>query len=250
MRLVTMSEDKNNTPQKQTPPPQDERNIVTLTDADAATGIEDRLWLFWQRNRGGILLGIVAAFVAVLGMEGFEYMRQQERQTEQQAYLEAIQNGTGDLFVIDYPKSPLSGLIWLEQADEAYTEKDYALAAERYQKANTALEQLPLGTRARIGYGLSLYKQDNIPAARNTLASVTTDPMALDTLRAEANYHLAVIALERSEPARAVQHLDAISALGYTGNWSTRAEVLRLNAPELNRAETVTEIKPATEQGS
>lgn len=234
-----MSEKQNQKPNSdKNPRKDDDRNLVQLSDDDIAGDFDDRMWLFWERNKGGIIFGIIGAVVVLTGVEIFKYVKEQAKVEVQQAYIEALENEQLPLFAIDYPDSPLAGLVWLRQADDAYTEGDFKVAAEQYQQAANNLKDLPLGTRAQIGYGMTLYKQDNISSARNALAKVTTSTTAMENLRAEAHYHLAVIALAQDEPETALTHIDAISTLAYAGTWSQRAEMLRMNAPELNKPST------------
>lgn len=222
----------------------DERNLVSTHEDLSGLDFDERVWLFWQRNKGFIIVVVVFVLAAVLGTGIFDWMRQQKIASTQEAYLEAVKNDTLSLFAIDHANSPLAGITLLAEADAAYQQGNFEKAAQDYPKAAESLKNNPAGTRARIGYGMTLFKQGNIPSARNALTLVSSDESLNDASRAEAHYLLAEMALTLNEPENALKHLDAIQTLTYAGNWNMRAEMLRMNAPELNRkeAETVTQI--------
>lgn len=229
-----MSDDK---PSPQKGLKDDDRNLVLVDDDFKDADLDERLWLYWQRNKTTIIAGIIAAFVVVVGMETVTYLRARTLEKERMAYLAASESGSLNAFAQAHAERPLGGVVWLQEADEAYTNGHFEEAAGLYEKAIAALEQTPLGLRARIGQGLSLYKGGNVSSARNALAQVFQAEEALDTQRAEAHYHLAVIALEQGDTELAGTHLDAIGQLAYTNLWAMKAQGIRqqmeaLKAPE------------------
>lgn len=238
-----MSDNKQDNPQDKQPV----KNTSTAPIGDhdfKGADVDDRVWLFWERNKVAILAGVVAAFATVIGMQGARFYRESSEQRLQNAYLDAVENDTVEMFAIDYPNSPLAGYTWLMEADEAFAEEDYERAAKFYREASEGLSDLPLGARAQIGYGMTLYLQGNTSSARNALAAVTTGESTLNAQKAEAHYLLAEIALTLNETDKATKHLDAIAALSYVGMWNMRAEMLRMSAPELTQVNAMKDDTP------
>ncbi len=220
-----------------------ETAVLTTEELAGTLDFDERMWLLWDKNKSNITLCLVAVFIGFIAIGIFDMMRKNEIEMTQKAYLTAVKNGTLAMFTIDHPQSPLSGLTWLNEADTFYKEGNFEKAAVSYQKASENLKDNPLGLRARIGYGMTLYKQGNLPSARNAITTVATSEKASQTARAEAHYLLAEFALTLNEWDNASKHLNAIAGLAYAGTWIMRSEMLKMNVPELNRAEVRTETK-------
>ena len=52
---------------KKRPPSDDDRNLVVVDEDFANADAEDRLWLFWERNKNLIVRGTTAVVLAIIG---------------------------------------------------------------------------------------------------------------------------------------------------------------------------------------
>jgi hypothetical protein len=76
LRVIYMSE---NRPPKQTPI-DDDRNLVVVDDDFVNADAEDRLWLFWERNKTIIVRSITSIVVGVIAFLAFYFWKESQKQ--------------------------------------------------------------------------------------------------------------------------------------------------------------------------
>ncbi len=62
------------------PPAGDDRNLVVVDEDFVNADAEDRLWLFWERNKGVIVKATTAVVVGILGYLAFFFWNESRRE--------------------------------------------------------------------------------------------------------------------------------------------------------------------------
>ena len=210
-----------------------------------AEGIEIRegdfealLLEFWKRNRRVIEGAAVLLFLVVVSYQVMIYIGEKRKASLQRAYQEAAAGEERIAFAEANSRNPLSGFAYLEEAHREYGEREFVTAAEHYRLAVETLEDTPFAGRARLGFAMARIQSGHGDEGRSTLLEIATDMQELDTTRAEAAYHLAVLHWEREEFSEMKDQLDFIAGLEFPGLWKppywiSKAEELTNSLPEL-----------------
>lgn len=198
-------------------------------DAD----LEERFNDFWKRNGAGIFGAIALGAVIVLGVQGYQYAGERAVQAAQAAYQQVETREDRIQFAEDFSKHKIAGVAFLEVADEYFSEKDFGNAAVFYERADKILRDGFFRSRARLGQGISLVLNGQGESGQSLLQAVVNDTSALDQIRAEAAYHLAVIHWESGNFDAVQSSLDIIHSLEMAGFWAFQANDLQDRIPEL-----------------
>ena len=222
----------------------DERNVVTLDDSYLTPSLEDRLYLFWEKNGKTITAVGVVIVLGLAGRWGFEqYAAYRERQV-QEAYAGALNNKDLEAFASANPAAALSGVARLRLADEAYKAGDYRAASATYIAATPLLKDTPLAHRARLGSALSLLQAQDA-SARPALEALANDVGLAKASRAEAAYHLAVLDRDAGRNEDATRWAVLAISVDTSGLWSQRATQLKDLIPATSIPVAVTPATPA-----
>lgn len=215
----------------------DDRNLVSIDDAFESAEFEDKVWLFWNRNKYPIIFGAVAALVGVVAVQGYRMIQEKNLLRMQDAYVMADQEGDLESFGQQYASTSLGALALLESADQQYAEGDFAAAANLYREAVAPLKDTPLSQRARLGLGVAQLKAGQVAEAVNTLKALSNDSAAIGTVRGEAAYNIALHAVGEKDFSTAQEWLDSLAKIPNAGFWIERARLLADAVPELNDAQ-------------
>jgi hypothetical protein len=135
-------------------------------------------------------------------------------------------------------------------ADDAYAKNDFKSAAANYTKASDALENGALKSRAKLGAAMSQLAAGDKAAGEAALKAMSADTKAVPAIRAEATYHLAVLAKDAGRVDDAKKLIEEIGKIEAAGLWAQRAAALRVQldagktaAPAESGASSV-EFKP------
>src|SRR5687768_13161874 len=112
----------------------DDRNLVPV-DATTALTFEDKMHIFWRKNRTAIFAVCALVFLAILGKGGWEYLARQKDLDLQKAYAAATTSDQLKSFSTANPNHPLAGIAQLRVGDEAYTAGKSADAIAAYDTA-------------------------------------------------------------------------------------------------------------------
>lgn len=231
---LTMSSKSSEPPSKKLP--QDDRNLVVVDKDFADADVEDRVWLFWKRNRATIIAAIIIVCAAVLGNTLYQFWQVRHLENVQQAYLTADTPEAMLAFVKEYGKEPLGAIAQVQLADIAYEGGRFEEAAAGYAQALNAIEVPELAQRARLGEAIALIRAGKDPSYTK-LAALAQDALALDAYRAQAAYQLAVLAAQAKDYAGARAWIEQIAALPYAGTWALQAQQLVQMKPEILKAQ-------------
>lgn len=210
----------------------DAKNIISFTtEATPEISPEDRLWLYWNRFKGGIIACIAAAILGLIGMQSYHYLKAARLKEVQGAFLAACTNNERPLFITTYPHSPLTGIACLEEAQLLQDKGDMAGAAHVFEQAFGPLKNSPLLGRARLGQALALALSHNTAEAITCFESIAGDKTLLDTFRAEAAYQRALLAVQAEDNEAAAHWVSQAMEMPEAGLWAHKAEMLRLVLP-------------------
>lgn len=209
----------------------DDRNLVAVDDSYAGASFEDRLYLFWEKYKGAVVLLCIALVVIIVGREGLRIWADVQDSRVQATFAEAATPEELRAFATDHRGHPLAGLALLDLADQAYRAGSYHQAAQDYSAAAAILTEPSLKARARMGEAVSHVRDGATAAAEPVLEGLARDASQLLAIRSEAHYHLAVLAREAGDYDRAREKADAILDLNPGGFWANRAQSLRTSLP-------------------
>lgn len=211
-------------------PAGDDRNLVSV-DATTAVSFEDKLQLFWKRNRTVVLGFCVAVLLAIVAKGGWDYFARQKELEIEKAYAAASSTEQLKAFSVAHARHPLGGIAQLRIADEAYAAGKSAEAIAGYDKAIEILKSGPLASRARLGRALAKAQAGNAAEANTELKKIADDTAQFKALRAEATYHLTSLAVEAGNATEAQKFVDQLNQIDPMGAWAQRAVMLRSTLP-------------------
>ena len=194
---------------KKRPPSDDDRNLVVVDEDFANADAEDRLWLFWERNKNLIVRGTTAVVLAIIGAIGFHFWQESKRTELGQAYVACTDADARRAFAAAHPGEPLAAVALLEVADDLRKANKLEDAAKAYEAAGKAVvgdvqAAKAIATRARLYAALTRQELGQADAEAGIVA-VAEDNSAPDTLRGYAMYVLANLALAKGDSATAAK---------------------------------------------
>lgn len=211
----------------------DDRNLVPV-DETAAVAFEDRLHIFWEKNGKIVVWVCVAILLGILGKGVWEW-QQKNRQAEiGQEYAAAKTPEELKAFAAAHAGHELAGIAQLRIADEAYAAGKASEAVAGYEQAAGVLQQGPLAARAQIGRALAKVQLGKTTEAMAELKRLADDSAQLESVRAEAAYHVASVAAASGDVIEAQKYLTRISqsnADPRSNPWAMRAMTLQMNLP-------------------
>ena len=194
---------------KKRPPSDDDRNLVVVDEDFANADAEDRLWLFWERNKNLIVRGTTVVVLAIIGAIGFHFWQESKREELGLAYVACQDEAARRAFAAAHPGEPLAAVALLEVADDLRKANKLEEAAKAYEAAGKAVAGdskavKAIATRARLYAALTRQELGQAEAEAGIVA-VAEDNSAPDTLRGYAMYVLANLALTKGDSAAAAK---------------------------------------------
>jgi hypothetical protein len=191
----------------------DDRNLVKVDESYAGGDFEDRLWLFWRRQKNNIIILIGLACLGVIGWQGWK-LYQQHLVDQLQAEYQKADGGPGLLaFAQAHPDITLGKLAQLEAADAFYKDGKFADAAKAYTDAIALWGTETYGQRARVGLAMSLLQNNDASGAHQQLESLAKDTQAVAYYRAEAAFDLAILDAKAGDQKDVLQWIEQIKSL-------------------------------------
>lgn len=196
--------------------------------------LEDHLWVFWQKQKKFIFIGIAGIIVGLISIQGYHSLKNAQLKAMQSAYLNAITHHELEIFTTTYPKSPLGGLAYLELAKEAKDKKNISTAIDLYEKAFLSLPHHPLLGRIKIDHALLLSINNRPQDAIIALNAIQEDNTLLPCFLAEAIYQNALINSSLNQNKEAIALIERLLKLNDRGIWQHKGEMLRTSLPSLD----------------
>ncbi|MDR2981682.1 MAG: tetratricopeptide repeat protein, partial [Puniceicoccales bacterium] len=234
----------------------DDRNLVIVDQDFGQPDLEDRMWLFWIRNKVAIMGGGLLIVIGILGYIGWHAVgdfKLSSMQAEYQNIGEGVEAKL--LFASKYEGHPLAGIAALDAADNLFKEKKYDESANAYAQARKSLAandnfQAAYAGRAILGVAFSKLnasdKEGAIVAFKELAKSASVMEAYPTAERAQAMYNLALIAVEKKDYTEARKWLDAMDRdIDPLNPWQDQKRRLMGFEPELAKAVALETI-PAT----
>jgi hypothetical protein len=213
-------------------PAGDNRTAATSDQkAIAVLSLEDRLQIFWEKNRTAIYAVVALVFLAILAKGGWEYLAEQRERGIQQAYAAATTPAQVKAFVAEHSDHPLAGVAQLRTADEAYADRRFAEAIAPYEAAAKVLETGALATRARLGLAMAKLQGGQAAEGEAALKALAEDANEIKAYRAEAAYHLASLAASKGNATDVQAFSDLLTKIDPESPWTQRVLQLRASFP-------------------
>ena len=194
--------------------------------------LEERAQIFWIENKKTIILTCVLVFVVLVAKEGWLYYREQHARAIG-AEFAAAGNDAAKLraFTAAHADHQLAGLAWLALGDAAYKDGKFSDASTAYEKAVPLTAGSAFGGRALIGKAFSQSAAGDKAKAEASFKAIDADITQPSATRAEARFHLAVLAIEAGRVEEARKTLEEVQATDLTGAMAQRAQALLASLP-------------------
>ena len=210
-------------------PAGDDRNLVAV-DPAMTVSFEDKLQLFWQKNRNLVFGLIVLIVLAIVAREGWQYLSAKKEKEIGGTYAAATTPEQLKAFAVSHSDHVLGGIAQLRIADEAYKAGKSADAIAGYDKAITSLKEGPLVARAQLGRALAKV-QSGKAEGQAELKKIADDTKQVKAVRAEAAYHLTSLAVDAGDATEAQKYVDQLTQLDIASPWTQRAMAIRATLP-------------------
>jgi hypothetical protein len=221
------------TPPSKPNPSGDDRNLVPVDENYAALTFEDKLNLFWKKNRN-VVLGLCAAvLLAIIGKGIWDRVAHQKEVEIEQAYAVATTPDQLRGFIAAHPDHSLAGVAQLRLADEAYLAGKSADALAGYDKAVALIKTGPLEARAQLGRALAKLQAGKTAEGTADLKQLAADTNQFKAIRAQAGYQLASLAADRGDAAEVQKYSDQVMQIDPdpSSPWARMAMMLRTSLP-------------------
>ena len=198
-------------------PASDERKTVILDEDLEGVDLEDRVWLYWKRNRNFIIFTIVAAFAIVIGVQGWKMYKAAANTPEKLAEFAKAHSGT-----------TLAGVAQLQNADTAFNAGKFADAQKLYSEAAKNLGEETLAGRAKIGMAMSAISAGDSAKGMEALEKVYKEGSVYS---AQAGYLLGLAKVQNGKVDEAKNLFKEISSNNNNGVFALLAnqELSNLN---------------------
>ena len=208
----------------------DDRNLVAV-DATTALTFEDKLELFWKKNRNLVLGACGLVLVGIVAKEGWNYLAKQKELEIGKSYAAATTPEQLKTFAAAHGSHSLGGIALLRIADDAYKAGKAADAAAGYDKALGVLKDGPLAARAQLGRALSKVQSGKAADGAGELKKLADDAKQSKPVRTEAAYHLTSLAVEAANATDAQKYVDQLMQIDPASPWTQRAMSVRASMP-------------------
>lgn len=212
------------------PVPAGETQPADASAPAAALSFDEKLRQFWSRNRVVIISVFVIVVVSIVGKGLWEIIQDQRENSIAADYAKLTSDDQLKSFAADREGHLLGGVAYLRLADNAYSAGKFADAVPLYAKASDSLKGNILAHRAVIGGAVSKVMAGDRSAGEAALKAIASDLNQPASTRAEATYHLAVLASTGGDDAALQGYVTQISTLSPQSVWAQRAATLRAEA--------------------
>ncbi len=221
---------------KEQPQPDKKQNTFNkLDEAYAESSMEDQLVVYWNRHKTQVLAGVIIALFAIVGLQVTKWLSAKSAADRGAAYAAATEDADKLAFGEEYSKTDLGGVAFLELADKSYADGDFAAALPNYEKAFQAFSRYEFKQTAHLGLALTRLQSGDESSAIKDLEAIAANADYVDSIRAEALYHLSILDWKNSAFEAMFQRHEQIEALPNSGNWQAKAVQLQGSIPELKQ---------------
>jgi hypothetical protein len=189
--------------------------------------LDEKLRIAWERYGAVIYVICGLGAAAILAKGGLNYLAAQKELGVQKDYA-AITTPDGDKqFIAEHRGHPLAALVEMKIADEAYMTGKFPEAVTDYEKAVIDLPAGPFKSRARLGQAMAQEQSGKTSDAEGNLRLILNDENELKSVRCEAGYDLAEIAVSSGRGAEVEKLAERLMQIDPTSPFAERAFALR-----------------------
>ncbi len=217
-----MSKKKQDSQKPELPP-----ELNPESDLPPDADVEERFNDFWKNNGVSVFGGIAIGAAIVIGIQLFQYFGDKKEEALRQEFAVTSSVEQKLEFAEAHPSHQLAALAHLQAADLKFEQDAFTDAADLYAKAAREFDDATLVSRAMLGQGMSLLHAGELEPGRAVLRTLALDGGALDQIRGEAAYHLAISFWEAGDAESALEMTDVILQLDAATFWIYRANLLR-----------------------
>lgn len=213
------------------------KNKVSKEHIDEAfketASMEELIQIYWDKYSRRIILVLVLITFCFAGYKGVKYYKQQQLEILQHQYQDAKKEGKELALAEENPREPLSGAVFVENADAFYTAGKYDEAIKYYRMALKPLAKTIVVDRVRLGIGISMIMSGDKEGGMKELDLLVNDRKVQGIFRAEAAYQAAILSLKNENYTKANEYLGSLSHIANAGIWAQKGEMLKDGTPEL-----------------
>jgi Uncharacterized protein conserved in bacteria len=207
----------------------DERKTVILDSELEGLEFDDKVWLFWKRNKTLVITLVAAVFISAAVSGIWRTFTENSKNMLAGEYAMASTPEGRAAFASANSGTNLAGVALLVNADDFFTGGKFAEAAVAYGTAADYLSGTPLWGRALLGKGISLVKSGKADEGMVALVALSDNAEA-GVFAAEASFHVAMEDLAKGNAAAAKARFEKLAENPSAGEW---AEVARSNLARL-----------------
>lgn len=200
----------------------DERKTVILDSDLEGLEFEDRVWLYWKRNKNFIYLCVAVLFASIILSNGWRMYVNHRNAVLANGFAQATNFDERAAFAKSNSGTSASGAALLQNADELFEAGKFAEAAKCYLDASENLKGTILAGRAKIGEAFSYLKAGDKEKALSVLEA-TANNLEYSANSAEASYHLGVLAFAQNKSEDAKKYFEAVLSNKDAGRWADLA---------------------------
>ena len=221
---------------KEQPQPDKKQDTFNkLDEAYAESSMEDQLLVYWNRHKSQVILGVVAATAIIIGIQVTKWWSSKSASDRGAAYAAATEDADKAGFAEKFSGTDLGGVAFLELADKSYAEGEFAAAVPNYENAFKAFSRYEFKQTAHLGLALSRLQSGDESSAVKDLEAIAANTDYVDSIRAEALYHLSILDWKSGAFELMLQRHEQIEEMPNSGNWQGKAFQLQGSIPELKK---------------
>ncbi len=202
----------------------DERKTVILDEDLEGVEFDDRVWLYWKRNKNFIVTTIVAALVIIVGVQSYKLYAANAKAQLANAYAQATTSEELAKFAAENSGKKLAGVALLQNGDKLFSEGKYADAQKAYADAQKDLKGNVLEGRAMLGAAASTGAQD-LAKGIDAYAAIATNKSVDVSYRIQANYLLGLSYAQVGKTAEAKAAFKSVMDDENSGYFGRMAEM-------------------------
>ena len=222
-------------PKEQSNPGKKSDTFAKLDEAYAESSMEEQLIVYWNRHKNQILMGLTGAALLIVGFQLSNWWSQKSVSDRAEAYAAASEDSEKEAFADKFSGTDLGGIAYLELADKAYEDGEFAASVPLYEKAFNAFDMVEFKQRAHLGLAMARFQAGDESDAFNDLESIADNAGYPDAARGEALYQLSVVDWKNGSFETMLQRHERIETLTNAGNWQGKALQLQNSIPELKK---------------
>jgi predicted negative regulator of RcsB-dependent stress response len=205
--------------------------VVAVDENDVALTFEDRLRIFWQKNRKGIVILVIVLIAAILGKGAWDYSQEQKEREIGREFGAITTPDKYAAFASAHSGHTLGAIARLRAADAAYAAGKGSEAITGYEQAITELKAGPLAGRAKLGLAMAKIQAGRTADGEAGLKQIAGDANEPKGIRVEAAYHLASLASVNGKYDEVRKYSEQIMQIDPMSPWTQRVFLLTASLP-------------------